>query len=141
VVDGRIVARTGPAISPFPDIEFMPKPTEFVTHVIETMRDFGAVRTKAMFGGWGFWRDEVFFALIVDDTLYFKTDAETRTQFESRGLVPFVFEKRKDGEAITTSYFVAPEEALENPREMLEWARLAYAAALRSGAKKKRKKN
>ena len=128
-----------PAISPFPDIEFMPKPTEFVQHVVETMRDFGAVRTKAMFGGWGIWRDEVFFALIVDDTLFLKTDAETLPVFRARGLEPFVFEKTQTGEKVTTSYVQAPEEALDSPAEMLEWARLAYAAALRSGAKKKKR--
>jgi len=128
------------AISPFPDIEFMPKPTEFVQHVVETMRDFGAVRTKAMFGGWGFWHDEVFFALIVDDTLYLKTDAETLPAFRARGLEPFAFEKPKSGEVVVTSYVQAPEEALDSPAQMLEWARLAYAAALRSGAKKGKKK-
>ena len=126
-------------ISPFPDIEFMPKPNEFVEHVVETMRDFGSVRTKRMFGGWGIWRDEVFFALIADDTLYLKTDAETLPAFRARGLEPFTFEKTKSGEVVITSYVQAPEEALDSPAQMLEWARLAYAAALRSSAKKKKK--
>ena len=103
------------------------------------MRDFGAVRTKRMFGGWGIWRDEVFFALIADDTLYLKTDAETLPAFRARGLEPFTFEKTKSGEVVITSYVQAPEEALDSPAQMLEWARLAYAAALRSSAKKKKK--
>ncbi|APV52279.1 hypothetical protein BWI17_04175 [Betaproteobacteria bacterium GR16-43] len=113
------------------------KPPEFVEHVIETMRDFGPVRTKPMFGAWGLWHGEVFFALVADDTLYLKVDDETRATFTARGLEPFVFQESKSGETIVTSYYQAPEESLENPREMLEWARLAYAAALRKRKKKK----
>jgi DNA transformation protein len=139
VVEVAIMGGRHSNISPFPDIEFMPKPNEFVEHVVETMRDFGAVRTKRMFGGWGIWRDEAFFALIADDTLYLKTDAETLPAFRARGLEPFTFEKTKSGEVVITSYVQAPEEALDSPAQMLEWARLAYAAALRSGAKRKKK--
>ena len=109
----------------------MPKRSEFVEHVIETMRSFGAVTARTMFGGWGLYRDGVFFALVFDDTLYLKADAANVADFEARGLEQFVFESRKGGETITTSYRRAPEEALESPEEMARWARSGYGAALR----------
>ena len=51
---------------------------EFVEHVLETMRAFGPVEPKAMFGGWGLYHAGLFFALIADNVLYLKVDAENR---------------------------------------------------------------
>ena len=115
----------------------MPKPSEFVRHVLEMLRFMGPVESKAMFGGWGLYHRGTFFALVLDDTLYFKTDDESRAQFEAEGLRPFVF-SMKAGE-VTTSYYQAPDEALESPEVMADWARLAYSAALRAPAKRKEK--
>ena len=105
--------------------------SEFVDHVVETLRDFGAVQPRAMFGGWGLYRDGLFFALIARDTLYFKVDDENRAAFESQNLPPFVYESRL-GDKVVMSYLQAPAEALENPGVMAQWARLGYAAALRA---------
>jgi DNA transformation protein len=109
----------------------VPRRSGYLEHVVEMMRPFGAVAARAMFGGFGLYREGVFFAIVFDDTLYFKADARTRVDFEARGLEPFAFEKRKGGETILTSYFRAPEEALESPEVMARWARAAYGAALR----------
>ena len=113
----------------------MPKRSEFVEHIVETMRTFGRVEARAMFGGWGLYHEGLFFALVGEDTLYLKVDDENRARFEAQGLQPFVYDA-KDGE-YTMSYFQAPEEALESASVMAEWARLGYGAALRAAAKKK----
>jgi len=114
----------------------MPKPSEFVRHVLEAMRLLGPVEAKAMFGGWGLYHRGAFFALIADDALYLKTDDESRPDFEAAGLAPFVY-SMKTGD-ITLSYFHAPDEALESPEVMAEWARRGYAAALRARGARKR---
>ena len=108
----------------------MRKPPEFVEHVVETLKAFGAVAVRPMFGGWGIYRDGVFFALVAADTLYFKSDDENRAQFERASPGPFTFEKK--GETIVTHYFAVPEDAFEDPQVMARWARLGYAAALRA---------
>jgi DNA transformation protein len=117
----------------------LPKPSEFVQHVVETMARFGPVSARAMFGGWGLYHQGDFFALIVADALYLKTDDESRADFEALGLKPFVY-SMKDGDSITMSYFQAPEEALETPDVMAQWARKAYAAALRAKGRKPKKR-
>ena len=109
---------------------------DFVEHVVESLRLLGPVEVKRMFGGWGFYHQGAFFALIAYDTLYLKTDAENRAEFDAAKLAPFTFEK--GGETIVTGYRAAPEEALENPREMLRWAKSAYGAALRAAKGKTR---
>ncbi len=108
----------------------MPRSNEFVDLVLENLRPFGAVTTRRMFGGWGIYRDGVFFALIAEDTLYFKSDDENRAEFERASPGPFVFEKK--GERIVTHYYAVPEDALEDSEVMARWARLGYAAALRA---------
>ena len=117
----------------------MPKRSEFVEHVIEMMRSFGPVTARTMFGGWGLYHEGTFFALVFDDTLYLKADAKNIADFEARGLEQFVFESRKGGETITTSYRRAPEEALESGDEMARWARSAYGAALRKAGVRRTK--
>ena len=116
----------------------MPKPSEFVRHVLETLRLFGPVEARAMFGGWGLYHRGSFFALIAEDALYLKTDDESRPDFEAAGLSPFVY-SMKTGD-ITMSYFQAPDEALESPDVMADWARRAYAAALRAPGKRAKRR-
>jgi len=111
----------------------MLKRSEFVEHVVETLRTFGPVEARAMFGGWGLYHHGLFFALVAAETLYLKVDEQNSRKFAA--LAPFVFES-KDGKKIVTSYRAAPEEALESPHVMSAWARSAYGAALRAAAKK-----
>ena len=109
----------------------MAKRSEFVEHVVETMRTFGPIESKSMFGGWGLYHDGVFFALVAEDTLYFKSDLDNAAQFDAEKLPPFVYES-KVGERIVMSYRQAPAEALESTAVMETWARSGYGAALRA---------
>lgn len=109
--------------------------SDFVDHVVETMRELGPVTAKAMFGGWGLYHEGLFFALIAEDTLYLKVDDDNRAQFEGAGLQPFVY-VTKDGDRMAMSYYQAPPDALESPATMTAWARSGYAAALRARNRK-----
>ncbi len=116
----------------------MAKRSEFAEHVTEMMRAFGPVEARAMFGGHGIYHRGTMFALIAQDALYIKTDEANRPEFEALGLGPFVYQG-KDGEPMTLSYCSVPEEALESPAVMAEWARSGYACAMRAAAKKAKK--
>ncbi len=109
--------------------------SEYVEHVLETMRAFGPVEAKAMFGGWGLYHHGAFLALVAQDVLYLKVDDGNRAAFEAQGLEPFEFVS-KGGKATSMSYRRAPDEALESPAEMARWARLGFEAALRAAARK-----
>jgi DNA transformation protein len=112
-----------------------PVPNEFVAHCMELLGSVGAVRSRRMFGGHGFYVDDLFIALIADERLYLKADALTRPTFEAAGSTPFIYDAA--GKAMTSKgYFSAPEEAMESPPLMQPWARLALAAALRARAAK-----
>lgn len=101
----------------------------FTLHCQELLAPLGAVRLRAMFGGVGFYVDELFIALIADGRFYLKVGAQHKAAFEAAGCAPFTYET-KDGERGTLGYREAPEEALESPEAMRPWARRAMEAAL-----------
>ncbi len=104
--------------------------SEFVKYLKEVFREFGAVTTRKMFGGHGIYFDSVMIGLVADDTLYLKADAQSVSKFQEHGLPQFMYPKGE--KMIGMSYYLAPEEALEDATEMRQWAQLAYEAALRS---------
>ena len=107
---------------------------ELVEHSRELLAPLGTVRSRRMFGGHGFYVDDLFVALIAFGRLYLKADAQTRPRFEAAGCDPFVYAGA--GRQVTLGYFSAPEEAMESPALMQPWARLALEAALRARAAK-----
>lgn len=106
----------------------MARHSEFVEFALEQLSSIGAARARAMFGGFGIYRDDVMFAIIVDDRLYFKADSATRDSFTARGLPPFTYAAR--GKKISLQYYEAPPEVFEEPETMRTWAERAIGAAL-----------
>lgn len=104
----------------------------FLAYLHDLFSDFGVISTRAMFGGHGVYHDGVFIALVIDEALYLKADAQTRAAFEAAGCAPFEYVQK--GRRLTMSYWSAPETAMDSPQALLPWARLAYAAALRKPA-------
>lgn len=111
---------------------------DFVAHVVELVRGVGAAEAKRMFGGHGIYVDGLIVGIVVDDTLYLKSDEQTRAEFTDRGLAPFVFTSARKG-TVETSYYTPPEEALESRAEMLPWLRLALAASRRAAGRRVRR--
>lgn len=107
---------------------------ELVDHCLELLTPLGAPRARRMFGGHGFYVDDLFIAIVAGERLYLKTDAQTRAAFEAAGCGPFVYDGRNG--AVSLGYFSAPEDAMESPQGMQPWARLALGAALRARAAK-----
>ena len=95
---------------------------------LELLASLGAVRARRMFGGWGLYAGDAFVALIADDQLYLRAQAQTAPSFAAAGCRPFVFQAK--GRTMTLSYWCAPAEAMDSPALMEPWARLALQAAL-----------
>ncbi len=54
---------------------------EFVDYVAEQLQDAGRIRTKRMFGEYGPYCDDVFFAVICDDQLFVKATPQGEKAF------------------------------------------------------------
>jgi DNA transformation protein len=103
----------------------------FPDYVIEQLAAFGGgVTARAMFGGNGLFKGGVMFGLISDGELYFKVNDENRPDFEAKKSQPFTYEAR--GRKIALSYWFVPEDILEEPVELQQWAAKAYAAAVKA---------
>ena len=102
----------------------------FRSFVLEQLgRTTPGIRARSMFGGVGIYAAELFFALLDDDTLYFKVDDATRPQFEARGMAPF----RPFGETgEVMQYYEVPAEVLEDPEALGAWVEAALAVARRA---------
>lgn len=113
--------------------------SEFLEYLLEMLQSLGDVRAKSMFGGWGVYAGDLFFALVANETLYLKVDDVNRAEFESRALEPFRYEA--NGKVSVMSYYPPPAEALDDREMLCTWACKGLAAAERSArAKKPRKK-
>jgi DNA transformation protein and related proteins len=107
----------------------MPVSSSFRIFVVDQLgRVLPQVRTRGMFGGVGIYAGNVFFALIADDTLYFKVDDSNRADFEARGLGPFR-PYGHGGEVM--QYYEVPPDLLESPEDLRPWAEKAVAVARR----------
>ena len=116
----------------------MAQRTDFTDWVGEQLAPLGAIRIKSMFGGFGVYCDELFFALVDDDVLYFKADDLNRRRFIEAGAEIFRY-PMKDGRLSELSYYRAPDAALDDQSELLDWARLGLDAALRARTAKAKK--
>jgi DNA transformation protein len=103
---------------------------EFVAFALEQMAVIGKPRARAMFGGYGLYQDEIMFAIIVDDRLYFRADATTKADFEAKRLKPFTYESR--GKRVAMQYYEAPPEVFDEAEAMRAWAGKALGCALRA---------
>lgn len=54
---------------------------DFVDYVVEQLREAGAIRNRKMFGEYGLYCDEMFFAVICDDQLFVKVTPEGEAAF------------------------------------------------------------
>ena len=88
----------------------------------------GRVSSRRMFGGIGLYLDGLFFALISDDVLYFKTDGSTRQRYEKAGARPFCPYPDKPDKSM--GYWEVPADVLDDPDELAPWAREAMRVAL-----------
>ena len=83
---------------------------------------------NGMFGGFGLYQGDRFFAISMEGRLYFKTSRETRAAYLKRGMKPFIYKKAR--RITSLKYFEVPPEILEDRRELADWARRAIQAAI-----------
>jgi DNA transformation protein len=103
----------------------------------ELLAPLGSVAMRRMFGKTGVFCDGLMLAMVRDDTLYFRVDDHNRATFEeARSFPPLDY--RKGGASIDLAFWRAPERLLDEPDELVAWARAALAAARRVAAKRAR---
>ena len=104
--------------------------SDFVATVLDLLSSWGGVTARRMFGGYGIYRQGLMFALVADDVLYLKVDAQNRADYESAGMEPFTYDGKN--KTVSLPYWEAPSDLFDDPDAMIAWAKGAFGAALRA---------
>jgi DNA transformation protein len=101
---------------------------QFLAYLLEQLQGVSGLRSRRMFGGIGLYGDDVFFGLIDDDTLYFKTNDSNVAAYLERGMPRFMpFPERPEA---TLGYHQVPADVIEDPETLVDWARRSVAVAM-----------
>ena len=109
----------------------MAEDREFRDFLTEQLGPLGPIGIRNMFGGAGIYCRGVMFGLLADEVLYFKVDDRNREDYQRAGAEPFTYEA-KGGRKVVMSYCQVPDALLDDPEELLVWARKTLDAALRA---------
>lgn len=92
----------------------------------------GEVTIRRMFGGKGIYHQGVILALEVGGDILLKADVESAPEFARAGARQWVYDGKARSKPVAMPYWSIPDAALDDPDEMAQWVRLAWAAALRA---------
>ena len=104
------------------------KDQDFLEFVVDQLSTLRRVTSRPMFGCFGLYSGEDFFAIIDDGRLYFCTDETTRPAYRAAGMKTFHALK---------SYYEVPVDVLEDDTELSKWAREAVAVHRRKRSSRK----
>jgi len=104
----------------------------YLAFVLEQLGAVPRVATKRMFGGVGLYSDGTFFAVIDNDTLFFKVDETLAKRYREKGMPPFA---PIPGAKPMMGYYQVPPDVLEDGSTLAKWAKDSIASAkVRPGA-------
>ena len=102
---------------------------DYVVH--DVLASIPGISSRAMFSGWGIYQFGVVFAIIIEGELYFKVDATNKPDFEQVGSRPFTYAREGKG-PVTMSYWLMPEELLDDRDLIASWVKKAVAVSKNS---------
>ena len=111
---------------------------QFLAYILEQLETLGNVHSRRMFGAVGLYSGELFFGLIDDDTLFFKSDSTNSAEYIARKMPRFMpFPARPEA---VMAYYQVPADIVEDAESLVAWARKSVAVALTSQSAKARPK-
>jgi DNA transformation protein len=107
---------------------------QYLAYILEQLEGLGDLRSRRMFSGVGLYSGELFFGLIHDDTLFFKSDSSNSAEYIARNMPRFM--PFPDRPAAVMAYYQVPADIIEDAESLTAWARKSVAVALNSRAAK-----
>ena len=101
----------------------------YLDFVLGDLNQIGGITWKSMFGGFGLFHDVVMFALISEDTLYFKVAEYNQQDYVASKCPQFR----------SMPYFRVPDDVLEDKSTLIIWARKSINVAHAASVKQKKK--
>ena len=109
----------------------------FADFLREQLAPLGPITLRRMFGKTGVFCDGLMLGMVTEDELYFRVDEHNAAAFEeARSSPPLNYGKQ--GRMIDLSFWRAPDRLMDDPDELVAWARTALGAAHRVAAARER---
>ena len=93
----------------------------FKEFVLDQLHLLERVDCRSMFGGHGLYCEGIFFGIIADGRVYFKTNTNSVSDYLDRGMKPF----QPNPKQTLKNYYEVPVEILEDEEQLAVWARTA----------------
>ena len=107
---------------------------DYLNYVNDQIEGIEGIYSKRMFGGIGFFKDDLMFGAIMGGIFRLKADETTISNFEKFDLgTPFGMEGKRG----KMPYYQVPESVLEDKKELKKWVMDAVEVASRAKKKKK----
>ena len=107
-----------------------------VDWITEALEPVGTVSLRKMMGGAVLYCDGTVFAIVADDTVWFKSDAVSDAEWDAAACPRFTY-AMGEGRVETMNYRKAPDDVYDDADAASTWAALGIAAGLRKPSKKR----
>jgi len=106
--------------------------SQYLAYILEQLAGLGDLRPRRMFGAVGLYSGELFFGLVDDDTLFFKSDSTNSAEYIARKMPRFMpFPERPEA---VMAYYQVPADIVEDAESLIAWARPKRAPARKKSA-------
>ncbi len=99
-----------------------------IDFIMDQLSGMGGVVAKNMFGGTGFFKNDVMFGMLGSDVFRLRVSEESKSRYEAAGMTPFYSGKMKKG----MPYWEVPADVLEDAGKLIIWASEAFDIAVKA---------
>ena len=107
---------------------------QYLAYLLEQLAGVRRLRSRRMFSGVGLYSGELFFGLVHDDTLFFKTDGSNSADYTARRMPRFMPFPDRPGAVM--AYYEVPADIVEDHESLTAWANKSVSVALAAQAAK-----
>ena len=101
----------------------MPKDDSLKDFILDQLMDLPLLAASSMFSSWGLYSDNIFFGIINNGHIYFKTNGVTSQKYKEQGMKAF----QPSAKQKLKNYLEVPGDIIENSDELLTWAKEAIS--------------
>jgi DNA transformation protein len=98
-------------------------------------KNIPGIKSRAMFGGHGLYKNGVIFGIIAEGNLYFKVDASNIEEYQAAKSTPFTY-VGASGKPVSMSYWKVPASILKNEKTLSQWIDRSWKISLKKSTKR-----
>ena len=101
---------------------------DYLKYILDLLSHCDSITSRAMFGGYGIYKNGVIFGIIAHDELYFKVDQSNIELYKKHQSEAFTFKTK--GRVSKMSYWKVPLLVMEDEVQLKNWVDQSYNISL-----------